>query len=79
MKIGDKINIELNAYELTSHWDTPFGVIYLYTFKDFFNNVFIWKTPKLIEDDIHHVSGRIKDIIFYNNVKEFELTYCRTR
>ena len=69
MKIGDRISIKLNAYELTSHWDTPFGPVYLYTFKDFFNNVFIWKTSKLIEEDIYSVTGRIKGIEWYNNQK----------
>lgn len=77
MQIGERINIKLNAYELTSYWDTPFGVTYLYTFKDFFNNTFIWKTPKLIEEDVYSIAGRIKEIIWFNNVKEFVLTYCK--
>ena len=77
MQIGDRVKIKLNAYELTSHWDTPFGVVYLYTFKDFFDNIFIWKTPKLIDENVSTVTGRIKDIMWYNNKKEFVLNYCK--
>lgn len=77
MKIGDKISFELSGYELTSSWDTPYGLTYLYTFRDFFNHVFIWKTSKLIEEDVYKVTGRIKEITWYNNVKEFVLTYCK--
>lgn len=77
MQIGDRIDVELKAYELTSCWDTPFGLIYLYTFKDLLNNIFIWKTSKLVEDDIHKITGRIKDIVWYDDVKEFVLTYCK--
>lgn len=77
LKIGQRINIELNSYELTSHWDTPFGPIYLYTFRDFFNNTFIWKTPQLIEENIYSITGRIKGIERFNNQNEFVLTYCK--
>ena len=44
MHINDKVEIDLQEYEMTSCWDTPYGLIYLYTFKDKFQNIFIWKT-----------------------------------
>lgn len=77
MKIGDRVKIILKSCDLTSFWDTPFGVTYLYTFKDMNDNTFIWKSQKFLEDDIYVVKGRIKDIMYYNNKKEFVLTYCR--
>lgn len=77
MNIGDKISFKLYSYEMTSCWDTPFGLIYLYTFKDKLQNVFIWKTTRLIEKDITKVSGRIKNKIIYNDIPEIELTYCK--
>lgn len=78
MKIKDKVTFNLQSYELTSYWDTPFGVVYLYTFKDFFNNTFIWKTSRFIENNIERVSGTIKNFVEYNGQKEIELYYCKT-
>lgn len=77
MKLKDRVRFEVSSYELTSHWETPFGIVYLYTFKDALDNVFIWKTPRLIEEDVYSVSGRIKSVEWYNNIKEFVLTYCK--
>lgn len=77
MHINDKVEIDLQEYEMTSCWDTPYGLIYLYTFKDKFQNIFIWKTSRLIDYDIRKVKGRIKGFLDYNNTKEIELTYCR--
>lgn len=77
MKLGQKVKFEVFSYELTSYWDTPFGVIYLYTFRDFLNNIFIWKSQKFIEDDIYSIKGRIKKIENFNGNKEYVLTYCK--
>lgn len=77
MRIGDKVKIVLKSCELTSFWDTPFGPVFLYTFKDFMDNIFVWKTSKFIEDDIYQVTGRIKKVEYYNNQKEYVLTYCK--
>ena len=81
MSVGDRISFELSSYEMTACWDTPFGLTYLYTFKDFFDNIFIWKTSKLIDYDIKKVSGRIKGKQVYESfngpINELVLTYCR--
>ena len=81
MNIGDKVEFKLSSYEMTSCWDTPFGLVYLYTFKDFFNHVFIWKTSRLIDYDITKVKGRIKDKMVYESfdgpVDELVLSYCK--
>lgn len=79
MNIGDKISFKLSNYELTSCWDTPFGIMYLYTFKDYFNRTFIWKTSRLIDNDISIVSGRVKGFLEYNDIQEIELSYCRVK
>lgn len=77
MRLGEKVKITLQSYELTAAWDTPFGPVFLYTFRDFMNNIFVWKTSKFIENDICQVIGRIKTIEYYNNLKEYVLTYCK--
>jgi len=79
MKVGDKISFELSSYEMTACWDTPFGLVYLYTFKDFFQNIFIWKTSRLIDFDISKVTGTIKEKINYNGLEEIVLNYCRVK
>lgn len=77
LKIGDKISFDLYGYELTSKWDTPFGITYLYTFKDIYQNAYVWKTRIYIVDDIKRVTARIKDFIQYNDTKETVLSYCK--
>ena len=78
MKIGDKISFKLSSYELTSCWDTPYGLTYLYTFKDFFHNVFVWKTSKRIQENISEItSARIKGFEEYKGQKEIVLNYCK--
>lgn len=81
MRVGDKVSFELSSYEMTACWDTPFGLVYLYTFKDFFDNIFIWKTSRFIDYEIKKVSGRIKEKQVYESfsgpVHELILTYCR--
>ena len=77
MQIGDKVCFVLQSYELTSWWDNPYGVTYLYTFRDFFDNVYIWKTSRVIEDNISKVSGRVKEFITYDGQQEIQLIYCK--
>ncbi len=77
MCINDKVEFNLKTYEMTASWDTPYGVVYLYTFKDNFQHTFIWKTSRLIDYNITKIKGRIKGFLEYNNTKEIELTYCR--
>ena len=50
---------------------------YLYTFRDFFDNVYIWKTSRVIEDNISKVSGRVKEFITYDGQQEIQLIYCK--
>ena len=77
MKIGDQVKFDIHSYELTSYWDTPFGVTYLYTFRDFFNHIFIWRSQKFIEEDVYSIKGRIHNIEKFNGEEEFVLKYCR--
>lgn len=78
LKIGDKISFKLCSYELTASWDTPYGIIHMYTFKDIMQRIFIWKTNKLIDKDITEIkSARIKSFEYYNGQKEILLTYCK--
>lgn len=78
LKINDKISFDLKTYEMTSCWDTPFGLVYLYKFRDLEDNLFIWKTSRLITKNIKSItSARIKDFIEYDNEKEIQLKYCK--
>lgn len=77
MNIGDKISFELFGYELTSTWNNPYGITYLYTFKDKFSNIYIWKTSIYLDKKIKYITARIKEFVEYNNQKEIVLKYCK--
>ena len=76
--IGDKISFKLFSYERTACWDNPFGVTHLYKFKDFDHNVFVWKTDRIIKDNISEMSSAIvKGFEEYDGEHEIVLKYCK--
>lgn len=78
-KLGDKIHIKLSRYSLLSCWDNPFGITYLYEFRDVYDNVYIWKTSRPILSEISEVTGRLINYTEYNGIKENVLNYCRCK
>jgi len=78
MHIGDKISFKLFSYEHTACWNNPFGITHLYKFKDFDNHIFIWKTNRIIKDNISEMSSAIvKGFEEYEGEHEIVLKYCK--
>lgn len=64
-------------------FDTFYGKMYMYFFKDNEDNVYIWKTSKFISDlnpntEIE-IKGTIKDHSKYNGIKQNVLTRCKIK
>lgn len=78
MHIGDRISFKLFSYEHTACWNNPFGITHLYKFKDFDNHIFIWKTNRIIKDNISEMSSAIiKGFEDYDGEHEIVLKYCK--
>ena len=76
--IGDKISFKLFSYEHAACWTNPWGITHLYKFIDSFQNVFVWKTSKIIDDNITEIkSAIISGFDEYDGQKEIVLKYCK--
>lgn len=80
--INDKIEISAKL-KLVSHYETHFGTTYIFVFIDKQNNLFVWKTSKLLKEinvgDKVEVKGTIKEHSEYNHEKQTILTRCKVK
>lgn len=83
-EVGDKVNLEVTYVRYTC-WENSYGyyggVTFLYTF-EMDGYTFIWKTSKLLSDDIKEgdvitIAGTIKEHSEYNGIEQTVLTRCK--
>ena len=90
--VGDKIGTEATLVNV-ARFDTKFGTTNVYTFRDIFKNVFVWKTSGVCEKveadgkSLRHVEvgervelqGTVKDHNEYKGIKQTVLTRCKIK
>lgn len=78
-EIGDRVTIENGEVICLTSWETQFGTTYVYKIVDKDNNVFTWKTSKIVWHDrvIEKITGTVKEHKEYRGVKQTELTRCK--
>ena len=77
--IKDKIQKELTLIK-EFIFETEYGIMHIYKFKDAENNIYIWKTSKNIgkeEGEKTKIKGTIKDHSEYRGEKQTVLTRCK--
>lgn len=77
--VGERTNFVL-TYVREAHFNTDFGVTYVYTFKDENGNVIVWKTGNVFdfkENEEVTLKGTIKEHSEYRNIKQTVLTRCK--
>lgn len=77
--VGERKDFVL-TFVREAHFDTEFGVTYVYTFKDENGNIFVWKTGNILnlkENDKVTVKGTIKEHNEYKHVKQTVITRCK--
>ena len=78
--VGDKITTEatLTRYSM---FDSDYGVMYVYNFKDVQGHVLVWFTKKAItavnEGDTITIKGTVKKLSEYKGIKQTVLTRCK--
>lgn len=78
--VGDKITTEatLTRYSM---FDSQYGIMYVYNFKDVQGHVLVWFTSKALtavnEGDNITIKGTIKKLSEYKGIKQTVLTRCK--
>lgn len=75
-EVGQRITIDIKDTKCLTSYFTQFGTTYIYRFISSDNNIYIWKTAKMIEN-IQKITGTVKELSEYNGVKQTVLTRCR--
>ena len=80
--INDKIEISAKL-KFAGHYKTRFGTTYIYIFIDKQNNLFVWKTSKILAEvnkgDEVELKGIVKEHSEYNHEKQTILTRCKVK
>lgn len=75
--IGQRISVNVVSARLLTSWETEYGILYMYQFKDNNGNVYIWKTGKEVDTDTNIVlKGTVKQHNTFREVKQTVLTRC---
>lgn len=77
-EIGKRITATIENYRLITSWYSQFGTTYVYKFVDTDGNVYTWKTSKEIDGEIKSITGTVKSHNEYREIKQTELTRCKT-
>ena len=80
--IGDRISFNIVSGRCLTSYNTQYGITYIYKFVDDNNNVYIWKTSKDIDFDYvvgKNVTGTIKDLSEYREIKQNVITRCKIK
>ena len=76
--IGDKIQFDVSDFAVLSSYMTPYGYKYIYKFVDMDQNIFIWRTGKVIAPEgVKHVFGTVKCHSEFKNEAQTELIRCK--
>lgn len=75
--VGNRITIDVKEAVCLTSWENDFGVTFIYKFVDNNNNIYTWKTSKVLNDDIKGLTGTIKAHNDYKGIKQTELTRCK--
>ena len=77
-KIGDKVEKTLTLNRVSS-FDSQYGTMYIYSFVDDAQNVFVWKTGSWHGEQgkAYSVKGTLKDHTEYKGIKQNVLTRCK--
>lgn len=74
--VGERITLTKVKVNLLTSWDTMYGYTYLYQFTDPEDNIYTWKTGKVINCDKVSLKGTVKAHSEYKGTKQTELTRC---
>lgn len=75
--IGARLNIEVESCNIVTSWSTQWGTTILYKIIDTNNNIYIWKSSKLLDClPVKAIVGTVKAHNTYNKENQTELTRC---
>lgn len=78
--VGKKVSFKVADFRVISSWGTMYGETYVYKFVSERGQEATWKTTKVIAGDEiigSTVSGTIKELKEYREIKQTELTRCK--
>lgn len=75
--VGDRLNITIKSCICVTSWETEYGTTYIYKFIDVNDNIYTWKTTKVVKNDVSSVIGTVKTHNDYKGIKQTELTRCK--
>ena len=76
--INDKIQVKIRTCKCVYSYETQYGYTYIYQMISDDNNVIIWKTSKIIENEKDFIiKGTVKNHNDYNGIRQTEITRCK--
>lgn len=81
--IGERITFDCKSFQLVYFTQTQYGMLHIYRFIDTEDNVYIWKSSTLVEQDDTKtdckVTGTVKAHEMFGDVKQTVLTRCKIK
>jgi hypothetical protein len=76
--VGDRITFKIKDGCCVTSWTNEWGTTYIYKFTDMDNNIYTWKTSKVVnERGAETLTGTVKAHNEYRGAKQTELTRCK--
>ena len=78
-EVKQRLTIAVNSARVVTTYESPYGLKYLYEFKDSKGNVFTWWSTVEIEEieQVKLVTGTVKNHTVFQGVKQTDLTRCK--
>lgn len=77
--VGKRIEFDAEEISVITSWSTQWGMVGVYKLVDAEGNVYTWKTSNYVDvERKYHVVGTVKEHKEYREVKQTELTRCKT-